>query len=905
MSCRKGMEYLISKKAIISSCVAVSFCATQVLATDSILNDSVSDKNEIANEGLSTESKIQKRKIIVTGTRIKRIDINSLSPLISISRAEIDKQGYANIKDVISNLTQNAGGTIDNSFTFGFTPGASAVNLRGVGFGQTLTLIDGRRLPIYPIGISGTTNFVDLSSIPMAFVERIDVLTDGASAIYGSDAVAGVINIITRKDIEGISTSYRTSITSDGGYDTQRFNLLTGAKNGDTQLDIIIDYWKQQPLWASDRNYAKSDVSNSRGNYSFGGASFISLQSDLIVQDPNCGSDSGALNGEGIANVNLPVYTLNDTWCGFDRSKYRQLIAPQERFSVMARVSYEVNEDISFFSRVGMTNSNTKSQTEPNFYGGGLLTGFGSLVPNNGGLVLAGADNNPTNGTGQEEAGVFIRRLTEFGPRKSEIKNNSINFLAGLNGELYDGQFDWELGVAYNNTQLDIESNNILLSGLNSAVENGLDLFQPIPQSVVEQLGFMANKKAESTNKLIDFSISGDLDFSLDGGPVKFAFALEHVKEDYFDRPDTFVNNGDAFDGSTSGEGSRKHMGVGGELSFPFTSNLEMDIALRWDDYQDKSAVGSAFSPRVAIAYKITDKVLTRFSWGKSFRAPDMQKLFGGFTSAFSDIIDPDSPSNPGEVVQSVQVFSGSNIDLSEEKGVNFNLGVAWEITDQLNLNIDIYDISLSEIVAEPSAQFIVNACSEFDLLCDFIQRDSTGSLNGADAFIVTFPINFAKQQTRGVDFSADYKWFNSFGDWQAKLATTWIQSFYFQVVQGIDKVDNIGLGLYPEYRTNLMLDWQGENKGATVKLNYIDKVGGQFCIDCQSNEYIDAWTTIDANFRYHYSEFTQLSIGINNLLNKRPPEDPTQNNWPWYANAGSYYNPLGRELYLQLNMNF
>ena len=518
MSCRKGMEYLISKKAIISSCVAVSFCATQVLATDSILNDSVSDKNEIANEGLSTESKIQKRKIIVTGTRIKRIDINSLSPLISISRAEIDKQGYANIKDVISNLTQNAGGTIDNSFTFGFTPGASAVNLRGVGFGQTLTLIDGRRLPIYPIGISGTTNFVDLSSIPMAFVERIDVLTDGASAIYGSDAVAGVINIITRKDIEGISTSYRTSITSDGGYDTQRFNLLTGAKNGDTQLDIIIDYWKQQPLWASDRNYAKSDVSNSRGNYSFGGASFISLQSDLIVQDPNCGSDSGALNGEGIANVNLPVYTLNDTWCGFDRSKYRQLIAPQERFSVMARVSYEVNEDISFFSRVGMTNSNTKSQTEPNFYGGGLLTGFGSLVPNNGGLVLAGADNNPTNGTGQEEAGVFIRRLTEFGPRKSEIKNNSINFLAGLNGELYDGQFDWELGVAYNNTQLDIESNNILLSGLNSAVENGLDLFQPIPQNVVEQLGFMANKKAESTNKLIDFSISGDLDFSLDGG---------------------------------------------------------------------------------------------------------------------------------------------------------------------------------------------------------------------------------------------------------------------------------------------------------------------------------------------------------------------------------------------------
>jgi len=230
------MKYLSSKKAIIGSCISACFCASNVLA------DQLTSKSELAKTELSSESKKSKRKIIVTGTRIKRIDINSLSPLISISREEIDNQGYANVKDVISNLTQNSGGTIDNSFTFGFTPGASAVNLRGVGFGQTLTLIDGRRLPIYPIGISGTTNFVDLSSIPMAFVERIEVLIDGASAIYGSDSVAGVINIVTRKNIEGISTSYRTSTTSDGGYQTQRFNLLTGARNGNTQLDVIIDY---------------------------------------------------------------------------------------------------------------------------------------------------------------------------------------------------------------------------------------------------------------------------------------------------------------------------------------------------------------------------------------------------------------------------------------------------------------------------------------------------------------------------------------------------------------------------------------------------------------------------------------------------------------------------------------
>ncbi len=114
-----------------------------------------------------------KNKVVVTGSRIKNIDIRNLSPVLSISREEMDKLGYANVKDVIDNLTQNSGGTFDNSSTFGFTPGAFAVNLRGIGFGQTLTLIDGRRLPIYPIGFSGTTHFVDLSSIPVAFVERI------------------------------------------------------------------------------------------------------------------------------------------------------------------------------------------------------------------------------------------------------------------------------------------------------------------------------------------------------------------------------------------------------------------------------------------------------------------------------------------------------------------------------------------------------------------------------------------------------------------------------------------------------------------------------------------------------------------------------------------------------------
>ncbi len=841
-------------------------------------------------------------KMVVTGSRIQNIDIKNLSPVLSISRVEMDKLGYANVKDVIDNLTQNSGGTFDNGATFGFTPGASAVNLRGIGFGQTLTLIDGRRLPIYPIGINGTTNFVDLSAIPMAFVERIDVLTGGASAVYGSDAVAGVINVITRKDIEGVAVNFRTSSTSDGGYQTRRFNLLTGARNGDTQLDVIMDYWLQKPLWATDRDYTDSDIANSRGQYSFGGASFLGLNTLDAYQDPNCGTSNGALAGQGISDVDLNVFAVGESWCGFDRSTSRQLIAPQERISVMSRIHYEINNEIDFFSRIGLSRLTTSTQLEASFYGGGILTGFGSLVPNNGGILPAGAPNNPTTGTGLEEPGVFVRRLIEFGPRTSKIKNDAVNLLAGLNGSFANGMYDWELGLSYNKTELDIDDSNILLSALNSAVDNGLDLFQPIPERTVEHLGFIANKKASSTNRVIDFSIAGDFDILFDGGPLKFALALEQVEESFIDRPDSIILNGDGFDGSSEGRGKRKHVGVGGELSFPFSENLEMDIALRWDDYDDDSDVNNAFSPRISLAYTPVESLLTRLSWGRSFRAPDMQRLFGGVTTGFGDIIDP---VNGNAVVQSVQVFTVSSIELEEETGTNINLGFIWQANDDLEFTVDIFDISLDKVVAVPSAQLIVSACAELDVLCEQVNRDAAGTLSGSEAFVVTSPLNFARQETQGIDLTVNYDWDNALGHWNGILTTTWIRAFYFQAIEESPKIDSIGQGIFPEYRTNLMLDWQNEAIGATLKLSYIDEISGAFCAVCEKQDRIDSWLTLSANIRYKVSDFSRVSFGINNLTNEAPPEDPTQTNWPWFSNAGSFYKAVGRELYLQLDMSF
>ena len=221
------------------------------------------------------EDSVELNRVVVTGSRIKRVDIEGPAPVVVITREAMDEQGFGSVQDVMDSLVQNTGGSVDQSFVFGFVPGASSVDLRGFGNGRSLTLLDGRRVPIYPVGNSGTQSFVDLSSIPVSVIDRIEILLGGASAIYGSDAISGVINIITRKNFEGIDLNIRVGDTKDGGYATERVILTAGASNERTNVFFTAEYFHNEELMANQRDYAASDVANERGIYSWGGATFL------------------------------------------------------------------------------------------------------------------------------------------------------------------------------------------------------------------------------------------------------------------------------------------------------------------------------------------------------------------------------------------------------------------------------------------------------------------------------------------------------------------------------------------------------------------------------------------------------------------------------------------------------
>lgn len=856
-------------------------------------------------------------KVTVTGSRIKRVDIEGPSPVVIITSEEMEARGFANVSEVLDSLVQNTGGTADQSFTFGFVPATSAPDLRGFGQNASLVLMDGRRLPVYPIPQSGTQNIVDFAAIPTVQIDRIEILTDGASAIYGSDAVAGVINIITRKDYEGVNINLRTGDTTNGGYGTERVQMFAGSGSGDTRITGSFEYWHNDPIWARDRDYAASDVANPRGAYSVGGASFVDfvLPTDFIIQAPGCGTPSDPLGGQGIPDNLAPTFTAGDLWCGFNRSEYRQLFAEQERVSAAMRVDHDITDTVSSYVRVSFTDQKTNWQLEPNFYGGAL---FGS-TPNTSNPItpltaanwgwVTGA-NSPTG-----NPGYFVRRLVEFGPRMTDVQNNGYGGVAGLTGTFGSRNiFDWDVGLAYNKTQINIVRPNIISSTFNEAVSNGLDLFQPIPDSVVQSTSFLATRKSESSNTTLDATVSGDTGWEIQSRPVAFAVHGDWVSEDFTNNPDPISLLGDAFDGGSAGSGERDHWGLGVELAIPVLDTVNISAAARYDEYSDASIVGSNTSPKIGIEWRPLDTLLVRGSWGESFRAPDMQRLFGATTNAFTTVDDPVT----GLQVQSVAIRSGSNPELVPEEGTNYSVGVVFEPIEDLNLSVDWISIELENIVTALSAQNILNICgaNQDGPTCGQVTRDAQGTLQGG--FISSQAANLALQKYEGIDFTARYRWDTErAGTFTPSITGAWLSSLESQTTSASPVVENTGLATLPEWRLNAELAYEYRDFNATLFVMYVGEMcgvnGGLAPEQTQcgpdefvaENEFIGSYTLTNLNASYEFGDNNRVTIGLNNVFDENPADDPTNNQWPWFYNNGGYSNPIGREWTIAYNKEF
>ncbi len=818
-------------------------------------------------------------EMVVTGSRIGRVQEEGPSPVVSISAAELTDRGYNTVLEAVNDLPQNAGGGFDQQFTFGFTPSASAVDIRGFGVGRALVLIDGRRVPVFPLAAGGTTNFVDLSSIPVAAIERIEVVTDGASAIYGSDAVSGVVNVILKKVAEDEVTA-RLSDTTQGGGGQTRVQFSTGLEGNDGSSALVfMEYFKQEEMMFADRDYSESDRLggiNGAGPgifSSFGDpGTFLGLDGS-ITSPPTCSTSGGSpgIDADGI--------------CRFNRAQYRQLLPEMEQFSLTAKLEKPITAAASFFARATYFTSNVQTQIEP--------------VPADTDVVPATNANNPAG-----VDGFWFRRTVEFGPRGEDVDNDTYNVVAGLHGD-FGASLNWELGAQYAEQRISsINSGFFRAAGFDQAVTTGvvdldgdgdldpINLFDTIPQAVVDAIRVEPRTDGLSSIGSVDFSLTGDL-FDMPAGKAKFAIASEYAKQRFEDRrdPDVLAGNVEGL-GGTSGGGDRKYSALGVEVEIPVLNTLTVNVAGRYDNYDDDSDVGGALSPRIALQFRPTDDLLLRASAGQSFRAPDLQRLFGAETTGFTDLIDTpqciaDGGTGRGDAsvpscvvpVQAVEVRLGANRNLEEEEGENLNVGVVWEILEGLSVSADVWYIKLEKIVATPSEQFILDQNAANGSFADAIQRDTVGcdpTRNPGCLDIVSSQArNLSFQEAQGIDATIQYVLpTDSVGRFTFKVAGTYLDNVEAQELPG-DPIVNIltqgELGELVRFKGNASLGWNRGPWGGTIFVNHL----GSFTpFDPTTFEEIGSWTTVNVSGSFDLPWNSVIQAGVNNVFDKDPPFD-------------------------------
>ncbi|MGL4899250.1 MAG: TonB-dependent receptor, partial [Shewanella sp.] len=400
--------------------------------------------------------------------------------------------------------------------------------------------------------------------------------------------------------------------------------------------------------------------------------------------------------------------------------------------------------------------------------------------------------------------------------------------------------------------------------------------------------------------------ISGEM-FELPAGAVAYAAGIEYGKEWFYDKSDSFTSNGGVMGkGGSSAQGEREQYAGYAEVAVPVIDNLTVTLAGRYDYYDDLSDVGGQFSPQVAVEYRPVDNLLLRGLYAETFRAPDMQRLFGEPTNAYATVIDTPRCIAEGlcDKIESLDISIGANPELEAETGKNYNLGMVWDYNN-FNVTLDYWIVEIDNLVNDPSAQYILDHADAF---ADKIIRDGEGKL----VRVNTQAMNMSSQETSGIDFSIGYRYETAgYGDLTARLEGTYLLKWEEQLTKDSAPLDLIdGDGSAPKIRGNLNLGWNYDDFTTNLLFKYTDGMNGDnkslFIDKGWDKDYdVQISSHVEVNWAASYmlNDAVKFSTGINNIFDAGPEIDETQSSWPHYPR--SYYNVVGREYYLSVEMSF
>lgn len=719
------------------------------------------------------EGQVEIEEIVVTGSHIKRDTFNYSTPVTVLDSVEISSTGTTNLGDLLQTLPQSIS-TFNNANTAFFTTysGLSLTDLRYLGTARTLVLVNGRRF------VSGTPPGggygVDLNSIPTAIIDRIEVLTGGASAVYGSDAVAGVVNIITKTDFEGIDLDVQIGASTEGDKNKQDVTFTIGGEFGQGGFAVAsVGFSDDDPLRSREREPSSLDRVYSDEDGDGYGETAVFLGSSYPPQGRLTTPAGNSWNGTGTA-FEFSDGVNNIPADNFNRAAYRTIFNPVERYFAAANASYPLSDRLNAFTELNWSNVATDSEIEPfalsindDIYqfsrGGnqGLDVASNLMMPDllKTNLLADGVTNTNQLGTNS-----WVRRLIEFGPRASQVDRTTSRAVAGLDFAMTD-DWDVEFYAQYGRTEqnqentgqinteraayaLDVElaPDGVTLQCVNELARiQGCAPFNPfgegtITPEAVRYLQAPGNLKTVVKQEILHLGISGDTGWELPGGSVALAGGVEYREESGAEINPGFNQTGIGGGNATAPTNGEFDVSeVYGEIVVPVLSRLTLDAAARYGDY---STVGGQTTWKVGFDSPILDSVRLRGTYSESVRAPNIADLFAGAGETFANVNDPcDGVDNTttGQIAdncRSIQViqdrindqgafiltqpekqgtggFIGGNEFVNEETAESYTLGIVWQpgFLESFSAAIDYYNIEIDDGIATTSRNTVLQRC--------------------------------------------------------------------------------------------------------------------------------------------------------------------------------------------------
>ena len=875
-------------------------------------------------------------KTVITGSNIKRIDAESASPVQIIGRQEIERAGATSVNDILQRIT-GAGAAIDDRVTNGFAPGGGSLNLRGLGFNSTLILVNGRRLPTYPFAqqlSNGTQGFQDINNIPLAAVDRIEVLKDGASAIYGADAVGGVVNIILRQDYQGAEVSAGVGRSSRSDGDTKNVSLVAGYGSlSRDRFNVLFggNYSTREEIKSRERPWSKTEDlrpyggSDRRSSYGYPGTITDTVTGATFY---NAGGVCGPSTQRGDSSI-------RGAFCRYDRAALGSLQPQADKAGAYARANFAVTPDITAFAEVLFTRNKFKSTSWP--AGTTDDVGIGSNI------IPRGTPGNPF-----PNDATIRYRFAEVGDRGDDGTSDTKRLVLGLKGTT--AGWDWEVAGNLNRIDIDTFATNNALNTRSMCLTNpqaaasyaaggnplGMgtlnQIFAATPAyaayfrgelakcaSAFAQFGYYnyqnpaANKPGvaaylrhdslrEGRSKLDGFDVKASRELMpLGGGPLAVAVGFETRKEKVSDIPDIQLQTGDTLAISAAQAfGSRSVSALYTELNAPFTKQLEGNVALRYDKYSGNGSF-AATSPKVGLRYQPLSSLLFRATGSKAFRAPSLFETSPAQQTSFVfGIQDPVlcptvSETNPNCVLDVRQVQQG-NPELKAEKSTAFTLGMVFEPIRDFTISVDGWKIDRKDEIGTFGAQTLINVFPNNPAI---VVRNSTRQI----VQVNNVPVQLSKTKTWGVDFEAGLKTsLGSVGTLTSKFGLSYVGSYKFTTLDDDGKqveVQYNGTYNQPRYRSYWDL---GLNSGPWEASLSGYGVGGY--TGTGTVAHVGSFEVWNLGLAYTGLKNLKIRAGINNLLDRGPPFNDESSG----ANAG--YNPqfgevVGRFYTLQLTYKF